>query len=303
MIITPDKDVWSLFLPNISFPTQESVDFLLCILQGSNIPENFQPSVLTSADYCDTKYPLRSQLIDWLLPSSERFSSTSLANNSEINQESVARALVLLMIKNQSSFCTFQGVEKVSIVTDLEKIYLQSSHQFPVANKFLENKSLKNQQMDSITLPIFLSKVEKMLEEEAILLLDVTDIQPYHCERAALYVCLISKLIHWALKYKVIDGNSVMKMDMVSQFKTIYKRLGHFMGETVQKDGPSAVTKVLFILQTMFETMDYWNESDVMAARIIRCLCPTKIIDLLLGMISNKVMIYRNVALVCHYGL
>ncbi|CAC5396816.1 ATM [Mytilus coruscus] len=287
-IIHPDRDMWSLFLPNISPPTQEAVEFLLCILQKFSLPELFQPSVLTSANYNEMQYPLRSQLIDWILPSGEGFSGSSLANNSDINPESVANVLVLLMIQNQSVLNKSEHCEKSSPVTDLEMIYLQSSHDFPMSNTFLCSKDSKESCNDVLHLPVIMSKIEKMLKDEVSVFLEITDVQLQHIEKVVSDVCLLSKLIYWLLNYGVVNSESLLKMDIVSLLKVLYKKLGMFLGEILHKEGSLPLQNILMKLLSLYDSKFPGGTTSIQAARLIRCLFPAKIVDQLLGIASNK---------------
>lgn len=294
-IIRPDRDMWSLFLPNISPPTQEAVEFLLCILQKFSLPEQFQPSVLTSANYNELQYPLRSQLIDWILPSGEGFSGSSLANNSDINPESVANVLVLLMIQNQSVLNRSEHCEISPSITDLEMTYLQSSHDFPVSNKFLSSKDSMKSCNDVLNLPVVVSKIEKMLKDEVSVFLEITDVQLQHIEKVVSNVCLLSKLIYWLLSYGVVNSESLLTMDIVSLLKVLYKKLGVFLSEILQKEGSLPLQDILTKLQSLYNSEIYNGTSSIQAARLIRCLLPSKIVDQLLGIASNKVCTEKNV--------
>ncbi|XP_063405374.1 serine-protein kinase ATM-like [Mytilus trossulus] len=287
-IIRPDRDMWSLFLPNISPPTQEAVEFLLCILQKFSLPEQFQPSVLTSANYNELQYPLRSQLIDWILPSGEGFSGSSLANNSDINPESVANVLVLLMIQNQSVLNRSEHCEISPSITDLEMTYLQSSHDFPVSNKFLSSKDSMKICNDVLHLSVVMSKIEKMLKDEVSVFLEISDVQLQHIEKVVSNVCLLSKLIYWLLSYGVVNSESLLTMDIVSLLKVLYKKLGLFLSEILQKEGCLPLQDILTKIQSLYSSEIYDGTSSIQAARLIRCLLPSKIVDQLLGIASNK---------------
>lgn len=299
-IIHPDRDMWSLFLPNLSPPTADAVEFLLSILQKLSIPEQFRPSVLTTANYSSVQYPLRSQLIDWLFPSSEAISGSSLSNlSSDINPESIAHVLILLTIKNQSSLENHgNNSDIVSTVTDLENTYVQTSCEFPVANKCFRCKLSKQTQDEILHLPILLKKIEEMIEEEMTCFVDTTDILPKHIDSAISMTCLISKLIYWLLNYNVVTCETLLTMNIVNLLKIVYKQLSVFMAEIYQKEGTPASMNTLRTLQVILEignSNDTANiqasidTANIQASRLIRCLFPAKIVDQLLTMASNKV--------------
>lgn len=290
-IIHPDRDMWSLFLPNMSLPTADAVEFLLSILQKLSIPEQFKPSVLTTANDSSVQYPLRSQLIDWLFPSSEAISRSSLSNlSSDINPESLAHVLILLTIKNQSSLENHgNNSDIVSTVTDLENTYVQMSCEFPVTNKCFRCKISKQTQDEILHFPILLRKIEEMIKEEITSLVDTTDILPKHVDCVISKTCLISKLIYWLLKYNVVNCETLLKMDIINLLKIAYKKLSVFMAEIFQKEGTPASMNTLRTLQVILESGNSNDKASIQASRLIRCLFPAKIVVQLLSMASNKV--------------
>jgi hypothetical protein len=44
--VSPGRQVWNLFLPDVTTPTPASLAFLATLLCSCRIPENFKPSIL-----------------------------------------------------------------------------------------------------------------------------------------------------------------------------------------------------------------------------------------------------------------
>ena len=68
------KDAWTLYIPSICPPSQPAAYFLATYLATKSLPENYRPNMLvtmTTNSVTSGNYPLRGQLLDWLLPNIE----------------------------------------------------------------------------------------------------------------------------------------------------------------------------------------------------------------------------------------
>ena len=89
-LVVPDKDVWNLFIPNLSTCSESGLLFLALYLQHYDLPESYQPQYLvTMATESVTKFPLRSQLLDWLLPILEDTSDAVVISRKEPSASSL----------------------------------------------------------------------------------------------------------------------------------------------------------------------------------------------------------------------
>ena len=69
-LVEPSKDVWFLFIPKKSFPSDESLQLLSSLMKNYNLPEKHNPTALCledTSDFSSTTHPLRMQLVHWLL--------------------------------------------------------------------------------------------------------------------------------------------------------------------------------------------------------------------------------------------
>ena len=142
-LLKTDNDVWNLFIPTVSKPSQASLLFLAHYLRCHDLPELCKPQYLANViegDVIDKKYPLRYLLIDWLLPAIHGnnelltvVSEAKQASNKPISIELLAQILVTL-IKRDSKMTSadqiapeqnqwndiFQSVEEMYIVTNFD---------------------------------------------------------------------------------------------------------------------------------------------------------------------------------------
>ena len=142
-LLKTDSDVWNLFIPTVSKPSQASLLFLSRYLRCHDLPELCKPQYLANViegDVIDKKYPLRYLLIDWLLPAIygnnellTGISEAKQASNKPISIELLAQILVTL-IKRDSKMTSadqiapeqnewndrFQSVAEMYIVTNFD---------------------------------------------------------------------------------------------------------------------------------------------------------------------------------------
>ena len=142
-LLKTDNDVWNLFIPTVSKPSQASLFYLARYLRCHDLPELCKPQYLANViegDVIDKKYPLRYLLIDWLLPAIygnnellTGISEAKQASNKPISIELLAQILVTL-IKRDSKMTSadqiapeqnewndrFQSVEEMYIVTNFD---------------------------------------------------------------------------------------------------------------------------------------------------------------------------------------
>ncbi|CAG2219119.1 ATM [Mytilus edulis] len=133
-----------------------------------------------------------------------------------------------------------------------------------------------------------------MLKDEVSVFLEITDVQLQHIEKVVSNVCLLSKLIYWLLSYGVVNSESLLTMDIVSLLKKIlYKNKSKNVvsfNEIIAEgsEGSLPLQDILTQLQSLYNSEIYDGTSSIQAARLIRCLLPSKIVDQLLGIASNK---------------
>ncbi|XP_033740359.1 serine-protein kinase ATM-like [Pecten maximus] len=282
-LVPCERDVWNLFLPSISHPTDGSVQFLITYMMTKSLPENYQPSLLSSMVMeGQQSYPLRSQLLDWLLPPRLVMDGTITTKpKSDLDPGLVGQALAFLVMKNPSCVMVTSEKEK-NFVTNLERVYLQSSNDFPLYNRKVTTNDKGIGNKDNVLLSILLRCIEDNLKENINSLLDFSEPQAADTQSLAREACQIVKFLYWLLKYELVSKDSLPSMDVFSVLKSLLRKVSTFMNDIQQNQGAVELLGVLPWIQDMLE----WEESDrsgIVIARLVRSLIPAKAVDTLLN--------------------
>jgi len=214
--------------------------------------------------------------------------SSSVRRTRHLDPDVVSHALALLLVKVPSSLPR-EIQNKTTYITDLEKVHLQISHDFPLQEKLSKSKVLMRKEMDNMLISVLLKRMEDILKEEAMCLMDVVEVTVTNTEDIAKEVCLISKLIHWLLKYDLVSKKNLTSLDLILVLKNLMKKLASYMSSGLQNQEASQILNVLSWLQRMFDWTDI-DESSIVVARVCRSLVPAKMIETLLALSEEKVI-------------
>ncbi len=147
--VTPDEDMWSVFVPQLCSVSAGGLQFLATYLSLYDLPEKYQPkSVLGRTESGSASpYPLRYQLLDWLLPSldNDLEDNKVKVRQSDLDWTLLAETVVTLCLRDTRSiqFGTLHGArEDDHIHRPLERLYLQST--FDLALSPIGNDNEKN---------------------------------------------------------------------------------------------------------------------------------------------------------------
>ncbi|XP_060082468.1 serine-protein kinase ATM-like [Ylistrum balloti] len=283
-LVPCERDIWNLFLPSISNPTDGAVQFLITYLMTKSLPENYQPSLLSSmATDGQQLYPLRMQLLEWLLPPRLVIDGTMATKPKyDLDPGLVGQVLTLLVMKNPSCLM-FVPPEEKDFVTDLERIYLESSHDFPLYSRQLTTQNKDVGSKESVLLSVLLRRIEENMKENVNSLLEFSEPQAVDTQSLAKEACQITKFIYWLLKYELVSKDNLASMDILSVLKSVLRKIGTFINDIHQNHGAVELVSVLPWLRVMLE----WEESDsagIIVARLVRSLMPAKAVDTLLNM-------------------
>ena len=130
-LVIPKRDIWTLFNPAVTQPVTESVNFLIKLTTVCDIPKNFVPNfVCMATETIDTKYPLRKQLIQWLLPYSEEESESSRSSNN-IDPYWTALALVTLTLRDAAKVNDILLRAGLECQNEVEESFLEIALELP----------------------------------------------------------------------------------------------------------------------------------------------------------------------------
>ena len=150
----------------VTQPVEESVEFLSRYLAIYDLPEKYQTGLFgsMSENVESSIFPLRNQLIDWLIPANEE-DCDSTRSGSHLNSDWTAYALVTLTLRNPAS-SWFRPEEPIrNFLTSVEENYLNIALESELTfEKLLLESSGTNMGGDVVHIPILLKKVEDVLK-------------------------------------------------------------------------------------------------------------------------------------------
>ena len=192
-LVQPDRDIWSLFMPTLSSPTYASLRFLRTYLEHHDLPDSYRPQylphVIQNEGYNTSKWPLREQLLDWMLPGYDHMGdgnstvSTKALPTLESEQYTstlMAQILVTLIqrdgrIEANSQSDTSQNMTSNPFQT-IEDTYVKTSFLDQQDNKEM-CVSLKSSNKKMIVIQNLESKLKELLLRDCNHLLDSTEPQ------------------------------------------------------------------------------------------------------------------------------
>ena len=179
----PGKDVWTLFLPNLCQRPTMAVQFLGTILQNHDIPESYRPNMLVSLEMlCDVPHPLRHQLLDWLLPARDDWSSSKKMLKEQTNAALLAGVAMSLTLRDHQRIKSVPKSHRPSHRFEkIEKSYLKTTFDLdleqPVPRPDAELQQGSGQSQGQVSvLQDLEKKLNGLLVRDSQLLLEVTDL-------------------------------------------------------------------------------------------------------------------------------
>ena len=180
-LVVPTCDVWSLFIPTLCPRSQVGVDFLASYLSAHDLVEDYHPNVLVSVDETQgSSYPLRHQLLDWLLPSGDDLGEgrTTLLSEGISDWTMLAETLVTLTERDTHLIKIYRG-DTVDVCPDelskIEAAYLRTSFDLPLGGA-TERHQPRNRSEDGSRgshLGVVRKRLEELLQRDATPLLNV----------------------------------------------------------------------------------------------------------------------------------
>ncbi|WAR09126.1 ATM-like protein [Mya arenaria] len=287
-LVTPRRDLWSLFVPSISQPITESVQFLCQLLTSCDLPEQLVPSLVISvpSQTGNTSFPLRKQLIDWLFPSREEEGESS--RSFKLNPDWTAKALVALTLNDPSGVKIDLFVKKGAI-SDIERIYLQTCLELPLqANKNLVPKKNIEKTSDSAHLSTLLNVVENMIKQEVQYLCSRSDEQAPNILEAVNFCQLISNILFQLLSQNIFTTATVSHSNLYTHLVTLMKKISKCLHDIVKKDGAAGTGSVIEALGRLFD----WSLCEAELGGVMACLCraatPAQLTDVLMDIAADK---------------
>ena len=164
----PGKDIWCLFVPTVRKPMSDSVKFLFNILSHCDLPEKYKEKLVTveSKMSKEFQYPLRKQLIDWLLPTRD---GDEEGSKSICKTDSVwtAQVLFMLILRNPSSLQNKSNKTSTDQSSDLERWYLKSVMEVPLdVEGVVHYQGDKSPMQETVHVPLLLKEIESVFDRD-----------------------------------------------------------------------------------------------------------------------------------------
>lgn len=298
-LVQPQKEMWNLFVPLRTSPTEDSVRYLATYCSYYDLPEQYQPVLLDKSSVIhpmgstsitnstEDFYPLRKMLIEWLLPSweDEGESDMTVSKHSElhlIDCDLLASMLVSLCLSWPviKADCCHPKISKMEL-SSLESTYLE------MAFKMKPNGQSKPCHVSSTsTIPtcffdsvmsIFLDRLKKLVSH----VLKLEEV-PETLQKLAYMSCLLSKCLAHLLDRNVIDQSS----RVFDQLHTLLKNTMIKISQLQAKLGNSCVHLALPFLIQMFSPCGNQQELHFQYFKILRSLTSYKVF---VDIVSNQI--------------
>lgn len=174
-LVTPQRELWNLFLPNICHSSDAAVLFLYSYLQLHDLPENYEPSMLgVSSGATRGSYPLRKQLLNWLLPANEEeIDSTTVKSMENRDCCLLAKTLLALTLKSPRLFSDDKS-SSLAVLSDLESLYLESMFLIPMKDN---EESICGKKLSHLHIPLVLKHLEDCFAKVSQSLMEIIEPQ------------------------------------------------------------------------------------------------------------------------------
>lgn len=299
MVIEPE--MWNLFLPSVSRPTNNAVQFLNTYLTLYKIPEHYRnhlTSLLaqTSGEGELQSYPLRKQLLGWLFPERSQYLnlSTGLTSDRKADPREISHLVALLLLKNQRDVPNYNCPElshcSDSLFLDLEHLYLQTSNKFEIENDEVGGKSDNLCSFKGSVLCDLYDTVLNLFKAETTVLNEVTDCDLNHLETLSWYICMLGNFVLWLVRYKLGPVGAITGDGWMECIKNMLRKLGKNVKLLTSSENCPVAGRILTNLQwTLLSLEDLTSDEEYFVALKLRALMPASIIKEFENFVVEKV--------------
>ncbi|ELU13190.1 hypothetical protein CAPTEDRAFT_187870 [Capitella teleta] len=264
------RDLWSLFVPSQCPFHPEAIPFLSAFLHHHQLPEDYQPPVMGCVHQAyEGNYPLRLQLIDWLLPNQKDASDCS--PQIIINTPSAELAHLLLCLCMRDTMGATSSYASTAL-HPLEDIFLKNSFIIPVYDSLKQEKKASTSERISSCLTGVYDKMISAIVQQTRLVLE----QPKEAGRIEIFA--------W---YASFIGNIMSEfLDVLSESSEIASILNDLLKKITQLFPDmkiSAMDSVLIHLADLFHLCS----SDKCLARLIHSATPDELLKKIMFLVFD----------------
>ncbi|XP_071112563.1 serine-protein kinase ATM-like [Haliotis cracherodii] len=285
--VCPEKDVWNLFLPNVSSPNMASIHFLSVCLSLHDLPENHQPSILGS-NFTAVKgsYTLRKHLFDWLIPKRD---VSDVPKVCKIDPVVMSQVLVALTVRNPGSVIPVESASGVRHWTELEKIYLETSFDCEMRiEKVFRASGEKGVKDEVAVVPSLLETLKQVFTREVSHFQTVLEPQQQTLELIITCSSVLTKCIHLLLDTGVASPAMLADTGLEACLKTLLRKMASFLLDYVKKGGSGQMLPIIQMLQTLFPRTEQNTQGCYMVSELLRSLLPGSFFDLMFEIAFSK---------------
>ncbi|XP_041351980.1 serine-protein kinase ATM-like isoform X2 [Gigantopelta aegis] len=289
-LVVPERVVWNLFLPSVSFPTEASVRFLATFLRLHDLPENYKPNILGSilANEHGT-YPLRKHLFDWFIPKREVSEVGSRSKNmAKIDPELVGCVLTSLTVRSTSSVLESCQCVSEENFSQIENLYLQTSFDEQVNFEKTVSSSDDTECADVSHIPVLLKHLTDVFDREKMYFEELVELQLQNLEDLVYQICLVSKCLENILHYQLISVDMIPVLGLDVCLQGLLKKLTSGLADFIKKDGPNQLLSFIVLLDKLFVWTLSKGHSTFVVSELIRTLMPSKLINQLFDVAFDK---------------
>ncbi|KAL4233541.1 hypothetical protein ACF0H5_008221 [Mactra antiquata] len=299
-LVSPRKDIWSLFIPSLTQPITESVTFLHNLLVNCDFLENYVPdlTIAVLSAQGDVKYPLRKQLIDWLIPSNDDDCELPI-KHCKIAPDWTALVLVALTLRDMSSVRGRSdfGDDRQEKLSTLEVQCLELDLEQPMEiEKKLIQKPKRQFTSDAVLIPSLLHHVENKIKSEVQCHCSKLIEQMADIKEVVIFTRLVSNILQLLIENTILTQVNVVQSSLYTSMVSLLKKISTCLQDVVKKDSYSGIGIILNELKVLYDlssvcSQDHGNrnqESIKLMASVQRLATPSRLIDLLLDITNDK---------------
>ncbi|XP_070188647.1 serine-protein kinase ATM-like [Littorina saxatilis] len=283
-LVKPGRQVWNLFLPDVTHPTPFSLTFLSHLLSTCHLPENYQPDILGSGFATEKgAFPLRKHLLNWV--------TLCLTSRDDIGIErtrtlggDLAQLLLQLVLRDPGQFSRGDKVER-GFVTSLEKIYLLTTFDCELDfEKQRKKTGVTTESEVCHAIPALVIFLGETLQSIVLQHLEYTEPQLKTLELLAIDCSILSHCL------KTSKQHSITLAVVDTLLRQLLIKLTSLFSEYTKKEGTVGLLPVIQNLESMLSFKETTTLACYQTAEIIRSFVPARLIDLLLDLVNKKLV-------------
>ncbi|XP_078699305.1 serine-protein kinase ATM-like [Branchiostoma floridae x Branchiostoma belcheri] len=303
-LVQPDREVWRLLCA--ATPSKAAVEFLAVVLSCQPLPESFTPANLPMQPPGDSApYPLRHELLQWLLPSEDVEDLDGLTSNfqkqfTSPQMDTLAQVLGALVMRDHRAVITLQRKPPVKDslsqqLQDMATLYQKSSFIFPLQETPPRGCKMVRPAGSCSSLPSVQEALLAHLTRMSKQLQKVTDVKPTDTEKLVQHCTLLMKLMCFLVEKGVWKPQDVVQSTLYQDTKAGLKQVTSQLSEFLKKEGegPQAVMDSLYRLFLWDSTKESTEVVHLLRA-LLRAVVPSRLVDLLVDVALGKISIVRS---------